>query len=591
MGKTLNVAKNSGAGTGRAAGANYLIGADDELAVGEALQQVEAVRYDPANKRYIITTIEGQITVTMDPPGAYNPDELDAAAVRAAYISAFSYSASFEPISAPDHVLEMGDLYASVQDMEPGTKAHTAAIDRLVALSQEHLQGDEHLASLDVCNERPEEADRLPTATSSKRLEAKRRAERLGAAMSSMMKKVDLAGTDITPMEALFNGVKNEEDLLVLQDQFAERREAAIALFGEHGEAMIPKSRLNFENEDTGEVDEDGNPITRIVSTGDIHADQHFQDCMELFESQVIQGAKRGIIASGPPSTGKDTFIYEMAAMRRMAVVEKNMGPGSDINDLFGGEGIGPEVVYDDKGEFVGTGFSSKRIPGRLITASDYPVAFLLTEVEGVEEVFVRVNTLVGGEVGDPSKRKASAGSISNDIETTPHEDFLLCFSYNPGFRDIQMPSSLKKRCLDLRFEYMTAEDEAEVVAANVRKIFAFGGDDLPDEIKDVKAADVMPVVNLARSIRDKHHMDPQTWKDMPDMRSAAHMYHDLVRAGKNKHPNPVRMMAKTLESMLPGSLQMTISTMNTELNDTLADHEEALNAIGQLGYQYRDKG
>jgi hypothetical protein len=268
------------------------------------------------------------------------------------------------------------------------------------------------------------------------------------------------------------------------------------------------------------------------------------------------------------------------------------MGPRYDISDALGGEGLGPVNTYDEEGNLTGTVMGSKRIVGSLSEAAQHRCAYVMTEIEGMEDDLVRLNTLFGSRVGEPEKRTVSAGSISDDDEIVPNEDFIVFITYNPGENDIKLPSSVANRALNISFEYAPLEEESKIVAKMASKVME-RQEAMPKLQREVEAEEIAPVVKLVRRLRDLHLTNPETFKDMPDMRQAAHIYHDLLYLGAVGHPDPISAVSKTLDHLLPGSMSMEMSPSEREarLADAIKDYENELNAIVQLGYSQRVEG
>jgi len=558
------------------------------------IHEINKVFYDPARQVYIVESEEGRIAVNLDQPHSITHNgQVSEDMLRAAYARALGEQARNAPLSASESVLALGDLQEQIYDLEQQMKDFANSSDpeeiskyqALEAQRQELLAQYGPLAQevmaeeLDVCQD--EVADIPVNSPVSRRVAMKRRAEHMGRKLRSFIRGENRQ--EATLAQAMVFGVNEEGEVnFPSAERLESSRQSAIALGGEH---LIPDVEFAFDQRETGEVDENGDPIMEIVSVGDIEANLDFQEALELFSSRVINGGTRLVILSGPPSTGKDTFAEQMAGMLGMPAITKNMGPGYDISDALGGEGIGPQDVHDEEGKYQTTVTGSRRIVGRLADASQHRAAFIMDEIEGMEDDLVRLNTLFGSRVGEPDKRTVSAGSITDDDEIVPDEDFIVFITYNPGHDDIKLPSSVAARALNLSFEYAPPEEEAKIVA---RMTTAIAKQDKEVEglaDRQFTPEEVRPVVDLIRRLRNHHATDPHIWKDQPDMRQAAHIVHDLVNLGRAKNENALRTtVRRTLAYVLPGSMEMPISQRDSLLDDVIKDYESELNTLVALG-------
>jgi hypothetical protein len=586
MGKTESPV-NAGASSRTAVPSASLTTETTLTVLNQHLLEITEVIYDPSRKAYLVTTPEGLVAVSLDQPHSLTAGPgISDEALRAAYATALGEQAVLAPLDAPDHILELGELRNQMTDMDPNSPEYAAAMSRFTELAQQAMESD-----LSVCHEEPAE---IPASGPiSRRVAAKRRAEQLGSQLRDFVRGQNRQ--EASAAQALFYGTDEDGEVMIPTDKFEESRQAAIALGGEH---LIPEVKIDLEAKEKLDengnpiLDSEGNPVMEIDSVGEVHANQHFMDAMELFESRVKDGGVRLVILSGPPSTGKDTFAEQMAGVMGMPLTTRNMGPRYDISDALGGEGLGPVNTYDEEGNLTGTVMGSKRIVGSLSEAAQHRCAYVMTEIEGMEDDLVRLNTLFGSRVGEPEKRTVSAGSISDDDEIVPNEDFIVFITYNPGENDIKLPSSVANRALNISFEYAPLEEESKIVAKMASKVME-RQEAMPKLQREVEAEEIAPVVKLVRRLRDLHLTNPETFKDMPDMRQAAHIYHDLLYLGAVGHPDPISAVSKTLDHLLPGSMSMEMSPSEREarLADAIKDYENELNAIVQLGYSQRVEG
>lgn len=342
------------------------------------------------------------------------------------------------------------------------------------------------------------------------------------------------------------------------------------------------------------------------------------EEFFDLIRSREQVG-QRTIIMRGDPGTGKSEMAEQIAAIHGMGLVKINVGPGFNIEDAIGGDGLTSEAIKDEDGNVIGAATVSTQLEGPLTRAVQRKSVVVIEEPEGMENEMVRLHSVAGDKVGDPTQRYVIVNAAAGEMRIPVHPDCRLIFTYNSGEEDVRFKTALHDRALNLDFEYPTQEQEAnryarmtsemlthQVIAPNIRpKKEEVTSDD--GELLDIKweneitPAQVLPVVRAMEKLRNVHKAHPEDFVDQPGARQGAHIFTDLYLGGwlaydaSQEDPyEPVRSVQKTVQKslryVLPGSAQMNESQRDTMLDEVLADEIDELHEIAMAGARAREE-
>jgi hypothetical protein len=383
-----------------------------------------------------------------------------------------------------------------------------------------------------------------------------------------------------------------------------ERRTAHARTLG--GEWLIPEVAIFF--------DENGESVGPYEVTYDI--EQKFDRVR-----QRVSVGQRFFILRGPPGTGKDTFLRQVAAEEGKPVVEINVGPGFNLEDAIGGDGLQSITYKDPNGNEMRTTVTAEQW-GMLARVCQGDGMCIIQEPEGMENEMVRLHSVAGSDVGEPGRRTLLTNSTSGEIIEV-HPEFYMAITYNSGEEDVRFKQALHDRAINLDFEYPSVDEESKRYARMASKMMHYAAtesahmrsqlvgmarnaDGIPEGMRvDVTAEDVKPVVEAMVKLRNAHNTNPAEFVDSPGSRQGVHIYTDLYLAGWDAYrgsdeqgkketaillPDVTNKVLSMLTYLLPGSNHMSAEERGDQIDTVLADVRKDLQAIAEKGCEDRKK-
>ncbi|VAX07443.1 Nitric oxide reductase activation protein NorQ [hydrothermal vent metagenome] len=190
-----------------------------------------------------------------------------------------------------------------------------------------------------------------------------------------------------------------------------------------------------------------------------------------LFETAFKNGLP--IMLKGPTGCGKTRFVAHMAA--RLGLTLNTVACHDDL------------TAADLTGRYLLKGGETHWIDGPLTqTVRNGGICYLDEVVEARKDVTVVLHPLTDDRRFLPLER-------TGELLEAP-DDFMMVISYNPGYQNIlkSLKPSTRQRFIGLHFDYPKAQQEVDIICKET----------------DLDRARCVPLVNLARSIRNLKDLD-----------------------------------------------------------------------------------
>lgn len=571
--------------------------ADDPVLAMRGLAQVSNVVYHPSTGHHEIFFGDGsRAIVSLDPAGvALQGGDEDPALIHGALYAAQAHMAAASGENAPSRILDLGDaeLYRREAPNDPEglrlvAKAAVAAAEGNVAVNPSSLSAELGREST------------VPTPVSARKA-ARLRRRRMATRTRHV---IDGPTPELQASSVLYDA--NADGMVEVPD-FDDKLASARRLGGEH---LIPKPRLSWISVPTGEKDpETGEELYERKMTGEYHLGPQEDEFFSLVRNRIINGGQRFMTLRGPQGTGKNAAVREMAAMMRMPLVQINLGPRWDLNDSFGGEGLGPAEVYDDvpvidpktglpkvdpdtdevvtEKKLVTAVAASRQVVGVLARALQEKCVVCLDEIEGMEADLVQMHGALGSDVGDPTQRFLSINSMSGTHSLPVDPDCIIVATFNSGPQEVHLPSATHDRALNFDFEYPPKDEEDAMLATMVTKVMA-NQPEAPGLQREYTGADVKPIGDLVRRLREAHRTEPDKFIDFPGGRQASYMFLDLMLEAYRDNDDAVRAMSHTLRYLMPGWDNMSRTDRDANIREQVQEFYKDLNELVQLAHKIR---
>lgn len=541
---------------------NEILTTPEELSV--ALEGVVSATFETPGKYTIVfkdgskALVDTNANSVAFAAGEYTEDQLQAALV-AAHSERSRY---VDPLGADDEELVLADALGFVQDNpdEAAMMAYAKAggnyllsQDGNVTVNAPKLRAE--LASIESGNEEA-------AAPYSPRLQARKRAQ----ALQSFFKEAAAIGGVRGPVNALAMGVNRAEG--PSDFEIEERSDAAKQLGVE-----IPESRIDLDPKEDGTFE----------SKGAYHVGEAESARFSVIRNRIALG-NRSFILRGPPGTGKDSFMQEVAAIYKMPMQVFNIGPTFSLEDAIGGDGLEATQVVDKNGN-ISQAPQSAQIKGPLARALEHPCMVVIQEPEGFENDMVRIHSVFGDNVGAPESRYLTFNSSSGEQRLDVHKDAIVALTYNPGKEDIKFKTALHDRACNLDFEYPDAEQEAERIAKMVTRVMAREEvkDEAPGLSREYSAEEVMPMVRYMETLRNAHKENPDVFIEMPGSRTTVHSMCDLLMQGYIGDKFAREHVMLSLNHLLRGSDNIDPTERGKNLREMMTDVTQDIHKITQF--------
>lgn len=186
--------------------------------------------------------------------------------------------------------------------------------------------------------------------------------------------------------------------------------------------------------------------------------DPNFVPTTNLLDASIIvsndhAAGTRAFALSGPPGTGKNKFIYEMAAASFMPVFEMDFGAGDTMRDSLGDTGL------KDGNTQLQVGTLAKALCAK---GGCYAVYNEFISAPRGEQT--ALHNLLGSGLDQTSGRaimfKSSEDNAPIRMELDP--DSVQFLTYNPGRGDERPNEAIMRRTSALTFEYGSEDDETK---------------------------------------------------------------------------------------------------------------------------------
>ncbi|WP_217924795.1 AAA family ATPase [Miltoncostaea oceani] len=182
------------------------------------------------------------------------------------------------------------------------------------------------------------------------------------------------------------------------------------------------------------------------------------QDACALINDLTFTGT-RAFGFAGPPGTGKNTFINELAAAKGMPVFEVDFSAGDSIRDLLG------DIALEDGNTRLKLGTLT-----RALSAKGGVVAVYNEIVSAKDEEMTALHNILGSGADQSVNRfitfKAPEGIDTGEggesvrVEIDP--DSLQFLTWNPGRADERPPPAVARRMATFSIEYGSEDEEVE---------------------------------------------------------------------------------------------------------------------------------
>lgn len=500
------------------------------------------------------------------------------AQLRAAIIAALA-ERSLLSDSRVDHLAHLADAYAYHRDLNNPESLRTLAEAGRDALRIEDEDFTVNSSAL-FHEAQEQEKDREPLPRSIAREMRKR--------FEHVMRNA-LRGTDPSQAAmALLHQVDDSGTVMVDPEQIKERLDAAKRLGGEH---LIPDSGINVHEEPCGECTEceAGNPCAapKLVSTGTYYVGEQEQKNFFKAKNRLEQG-QRTMILRGPPGTGKDRFLRELAALRRMPYIPINIGPGFSIEDQLGGDGLVAKEIRDPKtGEIRQVATVTEEVQGPLARAVQEPAMVVIQEPAGMKHELVRLHSIAGDNVGEPESRTLQINSTKGQLSIPVHPDCIVAFTYNEGKEGEWLGDALHDRSCNLDFEVPSEEDEARRYQVILKNKLLKNQQEFPQlHDKEPPLSLCRNMVKAMRQLRSSHVNDPkEIIRGYPGGRTGPHVMADLIMEGAQGNEQAVAMAIDGFHYLMEGTeAGNDYESRTQELDTILQDHLKGLREIARWG-------
>jgi MoxR-like ATPase len=542
---------------------------DDQAVLG--LEQVTKTAYHGPDT-YKITFEDGTQAlvnvadnqIAFDGDGQHTPAQL-----QAALIAAHAEAARFADIeTAPDSTLLLADTYQQLSDTNEATR-----VDALAAVADAGQtaivdQGG-HVSVNAPELRRSLNADEQKAPTSP-RLMARRR---LQAAKQRLQTAIEVGGGPDAAVRSLLYDVNMAGVDGPTPEEVSEREQAAKALG-----IGVPECKID--------MDDEGNSI------GEYELGDAERTKFDIVRNRMALG-QRGYIFRGPPGSGKDTFLEQVASIMHMPIQKFNIGPTFSLEDAIGGDGLKTSRVENKDGT-VSQSPESAQIEGPLARALRQPVVVVIQEPEGFENEMVRLHSVFGDNVGSPETRYLTFNSSSGEQRLDVHPDAIIAFTFNSGKEDVKFKTALHDRACNLDFEYPEAEDEARRYSKMITRMMTREAieQEAPELAREYTPEEVMPVVRYMETLRAAHMTNPDTFIEMPGSRQGVHCYCDLLLQGYGGDPNPTETLMEPLKYLLRGSDNMAEEERMRNLREQMTDLLDDFSGVATRAWDARqDKG
>lgn len=547
-------------------GTKIEIGADDPALLMAGLAEVESVQ-PQLDATHLVRFADGEEVLVDLPNGAVAfTGEHSQTRLVAAVHAALAERAASAPEHLEDEFAALNAARAAFHDNPNGPESYRNYVKVLAAKGAEELSGEIAV--------NPTKLRRRLTGEK----EPKKRSRRL----RGMQEMISRALEGPNPSEAAYGvlyQVNQQGKVQLPEKEFEERREAAKRL---GGLGLIPEIKIDIEKTEDGE----------IVSKGEYYFGHQEQELFAEMRNRTAVG-ERFFIFRGPPGTGKDSAAKQFAALSRRPYIAFNVGPGFDWEQQIGGDGLGPQEIYDDDGNLINVVPTTKQIVGPLSRWAQEPSMIVIQEPEGMENELVRLHSAAGDNVGDPTGRYITINSSAGEERIPVHPDCIIVLTYNSGEEDIRFKPALHDRAGNFDFEYPPAEEEAKRIAQMVTKAMQYQSE-APGLQREFTPEEVMPLVKIAERARNAHQKNPADFVGTPGARQMAKFYCSLLLHGYRKDEDPVITSSSALRYLLPGSENMSVEERDRKLRETvLSDHYTELHDIGMAAREVgkRDRG
>jgi hypothetical protein len=543
------------------------IGADDPALLMRGLAQVGGVELQ-SDGSYKVTFLDGTTAlVDLDQGAVAFSDGSDGQAMTAgALYAALAQRASGAPI---DFDPETADKFAALAQAQAALRDNPNDPEALRAFAQAAIAAGEGANALpdNISINDPDVLRRLEGRPMPSEEESNSRlARRLKRARDAVSRAI--SGPD--PSDAAFgllHQVNEDNEVVLPEKEFAERREAASRLAGgADPSVLIPENKIELENE----LDEDGNPTGQVKSTGEYYLGLEEQAKMQKLRRALDRG-QRFFILRGPPGAGKDTFAEQFSALSQRPYRAFTLGGRVDLSQLKGGDSLREQPVYEERWEPVrdakgkvkkdkeGEPVLEKKmahvgsIPvtgeqvGELVKWMKEPSCVVLQEPENQQEDLVQMHQALGDRLGDPNKRFVMIDSSSGTVHRV-HPDCTIFITHNAREGQAEIPDATKDRALNLDFDYPPVEQEAERLARAVTNVMK-EADDSPGLNREYTADELMPMALVAQQAR-RAHEDGSVTTGL-GFRSTVTSYCELLQSGYDQDEDPVTSMCENLEYLL----------------------------------------
>lgn len=497
-----------------------------------------------------------------------NGDWTDAQ-MRSALIAALA-KRSLARDSAPEHLAHLADAYAYHDDLRNPESLRTLAEAGREALRAERENFSVGTSAVfDEAQEAERNAGPLPRAL----------AREMRKRFEGVVRKALQGGGPSAAAKALLYNVDDNGNVLVSEQELKERRQAAKRLGGEH---LIPESGIQVSEEPCGECTEckAGNECLapKLVSTGSYYVGEQEKKHFYKVKNRLEQG-QRTLILRGPPGTGKDRFLKELAAIRETPYVPINIGPGFSIEDSMGGDGLAAkEFVDKETGEVKHVATVTEEVQGPLTRAVQEPALVVIQEPAGMKHELVRLHSIAGDNIGEPESRHLQINSTKGQLSIPVHPDCIVAFTYNEGKEGETLGDALHDRACNLDFEVPSVQDEAKRWQTILKYKLLRNQQEFP-ELHDVEPPleIIENGVRAMRQLRSSHLNDSaELVRGYPGGRAGPHIVADLIMEGANENEQATALALENLHYLLEGTeagndYESRVQQLETLLKDEFA--------------------